>query len=207
MPWGPHNRPPAVIDMAAPKNENGPMAQVTTPNDVRLICGMISADVSLMERASDEMARLFSPIDHVSDLMDFSNTHYYDRQMGSPLYRQFVSFSRPVKPDAVVGAKVATNELEARFAAELAGPGRPVRPINLDPGYIDRSKLVLASMKNFSHRIYLSDGVYAEVTLMYHRTGWQAFPWTFPDYGAPQYHPFLTEVRTHLHKHLQEIQP
>ena len=108
--------------------------------------------------------------------------------------------------------RVATNRIEAEFTARLAGqptqPGaavpRPARPINLDVGYVDESKLILASMKKFSHRIYLGMGVYAEVTLMYHKGRWDSLPWTFPDYGSGRYHPFLTQVRCKLRQHLVE---
>lgn len=84
--------------------------------------------------------------------------------------------------------------------------GTPVprvsRPINLDVGYVDESKLILASMKNFSHRIYLSQGVYAELTLMYHKGRWDALGWTFPDYASGRYHNFLTQARDRLRQHL-----
>jgi hypothetical protein len=178
------------------------MAQPHTPADVRLICGMISADAALFDQAADALAETFSPIDLRSEIMAFDFTHYYDAQMGSPLWRQFVSFSRPVQPDILASAKVATNRIEAEFTARLSSP--PARPINLDVGYVDESKLILASMKKFSHRIYLSMGVYAEVTLMYHKGRWDSLAWTFPDYASGRYHPFLTQVRSMLRQHLVE---
>jgi hypothetical protein len=192
------------------------MAQPHTPADVRLICGMISADAALFDQAAEALAQTFSQIDLRSEIMVFDFTHYYDAQMGSPLWRQFVSFSRPVQPDILASAKVATNRIEAEFTARLAGippqPGaavpqngtRPARPINLDVGYLDESKLILASMKNFSHRIYLGMGVYAELTLMYHKGRWDSLGWTFPDYASGRYHPFLTQVRSRLRQHLIE---
>ncbi len=190
------------------------MAQAHTPADVRLICGMISADAALFDPAAEALAGTFSEIDLRSEIMAFDFTHYYDAQMGSPLWRQFVSFSRPVQPDTLAAAKVATNRIEAEFTARLAGhqtpvrvlldKSQPARPINLDVGYVDESKLILASMKNFSHRIYLDMGVYAELTLMYHKGRWDALAWTFPDYASGRYHPFLTQVRFRLREHLIE---
>jgi hypothetical protein len=73
-----------------------------------------------------------------------------------------------------------------------------VRPINLDVGYITPAKLVLASMKNFSHRIYLRDGVYGEVTLLYRGRRWEALEWTFPDFASGRYDAFLSEARRRL---------
>ena len=180
------------------------MAQPHTPADVRLICGMISADTALFDRAAEALAGTFSQIDLRSEIMAFDFTHYYDAQMGSPLWRQFVSFSRPVQPDILASAKVATNQIEAEFTARQSGTDRPARAINLDVGYVDESKLILASMKKFSHRIYLSMGVYAEVTLMYHKGRWDSLAWTFPDYASDKYHPFLTQVRSKLRQHLVE---
>jgi hypothetical protein len=199
-----------------PETDNAFMAQSHTPADVRLICGMISADAALFDQAAEALAGTFSEIDLRSEIMVFDFTHYYDEQMGSPLWRQFVSFSRPVQPDILASAKVATNRIEAQFTARLAGPltqpgaavpqnsTQPARPINLDVGYVDESKLILASMKNFSHRIYLGIGVYAELTLMYHKGRWDSLAWTFPDYASGRYHPFLTQVRSRLRQHLIE---
>ena len=97
-------------------------------------------------------------------------------------------------------AKHLTNDLECRFAEEF--PAGPPRPINLDPGYVESSKLVLASMKNFSHRIYMDRGVYAEVTLMYRKGDWQSLEWTFPDFASPRYWEFLDSVRERLKQQL-----
>lgn len=170
------------------------MAQASVPTSVKMICGMIGSQRPLFDAARERLIGLFGPVDMESEIMDFDFTHYYDREMGSPLFRRFVSFEQLITGDALVEAKRRTNEMEAQFAAA----GGPARPINLDPGYIESSKLVLASMKNFSHRIYLGRGVYAEVTLMYHKGRWDALPWTFPDYASGRYNPFLTAARDKL---------
>ena len=187
---------PAPVDNAAI------MAQASQPPLVKMICGMISADKALFDEALTPLTNLLGPVDLVSDVMDFDFTHYYDQEMGHPLLRRFVSFERLITPDILIEAKLATNAIEEDFAArhgrQSGQPARPERPINLDPGYIALSKLVLASMKNFSHRIYLGRGVFAEVTLMYHKNRWDALAWTFPDYAAEQYHSFLTAVRERL---------
>jgi len=172
------------------------MAEACKPPVVKLICGMISGEVDLFDAAAEAMAGSLGPVESVSKVMDFDFTHYYDAQMGSPLYRQFVSFAGPHSPEALAGAKIRTNAIEAEFAA-----GRnsgPPRPINLDVGYVESPKLVLASMKNFSHRVYLAGGVYAEVTLMFRKGLWEPLPWTFPDYRSGRYDAFLTSVRDAL---------
>jgi len=174
------------------------MAAIAIPPRVLLICGMISAKAELFDQAVDEMQPLFGPVELRGEVMPFDFTHYYDRQMGSPLWRQFVCFAQPVTGDALVAAKRATNELEEQFARRLQAPDAPARPINLDPGYVDLSKLVLASCKDFSHRIYLGGGVFGEITLMYHKDRWDALPWTFPDYASGRYHGFLSAVRARI---------
>ncbi len=172
------------------------MAKAAPPPKVKLLCGMIASDVSLFDSAVERMSERFSLVDVRSDVMDFDFTHYYDAEMGSPLYRKFVAFTELVAPDSLIAAKCFTNELEEFFAAEMNH--QPARPINLDVGYIEESKLVLGSMKNFSHRVYLGSGVYGEVTLMYHKGKWDSLNWTFPDYGSGRYDSFLTAARDAL---------
>ena len=195
------------------------MADPTRPAPVKMICGIISWRAELMEQAieilslrlgpveriSDVLGQM-GPVEMVSDIMNFDFTHYYDQEMGSPLYRRFVAMERLVEPDCLVDAKLATNEIEKHFAQMSAETTGPARPINLDPGYIASSKLVLASMKDFSHRIYLGRGVYGDLTLMYHKERWAALPWTFPDYASGRYQDFLLQVRHRLRSQLaQEV--
>lgn len=189
------------------------MAEPSEPSKVKLICGIIAASRELLAQAVESLRSAFGPVDIVSDVMDFDTTHYYDHEMGQPLYKQFVAFADLVQRDSLIAAKRLTNEIERQFATKLvrqgetvAGDSQPLprRPINLDPGYIEPSKLVLASMKNFSHRIYLGKGVYAEVTLMFHKDGWEAFAWTFPDYASGRYFPFFTQARTRMRQQLEE---
>jgi hypothetical protein len=181
------------------------MAQPTTPPPVKLLCGMIAAGPTLMDEAQAALERLWGPADLVSDLMPFDFTHYYDAQMGCPLWRRFTAFERLAAPEALVGAKLASNRIED----ELAGlhPGGPPRPINLDPGYLETSKLVLASMKNFSHRLYLGSGVYGELTLLVRGGRWEAMAWTFPDFASGRYHGYLEQVRRRLREQLRELGP
>ena len=175
------------------------MAEARQPEMVKLICGMIAAKVELFGKAIAALSQVFGPVDLVSQDMPFDLTEYYNEQMGGPLLRRFVSFAEPVQPDLLKRAKLKTNEIEADFAENLPPePIRPARPINLDPGYVASSKLVLASMKDFSHRVYLGCGVYAEVTLMYRKGIWQSLPWTFPDYASGRYDAFLSEARDRL---------
>jgi hypothetical protein len=117
--------------------------------------------------------------------------------MGTDLKRQFVSFAELFDPAQLPYLKRLTNDLENAVRRDLALP-ETRRPVNLDPGYMALSKLVLATTKDYSHRIYLREGIYAECTLRYHAGRWEPWPWTYPDYADTRYHPFFTRVRDGL---------
>ncbi len=170
------------------------MADVRSPKPVNLVCGLISADPDLMRRAIQLLRGYQGPTDHVSDIGPFDMTDYYALEMGEDLQRQFVSFENLIDPGALAGVKLLTNELERRICADLALP-EDRRLVNLDPGYVTLAKVVLATTKDFSHRVYLRDGIYAESTLRWLDGKWFAWPWTYPDYASERYHAFFTQVR------------
>ena len=168
------------------------MGKINQALPVKLIVGVLTYNTELLPETEKELTALFGAIDARSEIFPFDWTGYYDKEMGSPLYRRFFSFAGLIEAPAVVDAKIAANELEASMAEKYPGVERPV---NLDPGYLEQAKIVLASTKNFFHRIYIDRGIYAEVTLHYQDKKWKSFPWTFPDYGSEKYHPFFTALR------------
>jgi len=168
------------------------MGKIQQPLPVKLIMGILTSIPDLFPETEKELAALFGDIDARSEIFPFDWTNYYSDEMGSPLYRRFLGFADLIDAPAVVDAKIAANELETSIAAKYPDVARPV---NLDPGYLEQSKIVLASTKNFFHRILISRGIYAEVTLCYQEKRWKSFPWTFPDYGSEKYHPFFTALR------------
>jgi hypothetical protein len=154
---------------------------------------MLASITEEFQAARELVARRFGPVELVSDLFPFDATHYYDRELGTPIKKQFLSFSRLIDPGDLAAIKCFTNELEELRGRECAT--HPHRPVNLDPGYLDAARLVLATTKDRAHRIYLGQGIYAEVTLLYEGGAWRALPWTYPDYAAPTYHAFLALAR------------
>lgn len=170
------------------------MGRPRPPLPVKLIVGMLSTDGDLLRRARQLLSRAFGAVDAETELWPFEHTAYYREEMGEPLLRQFLSFADTISPERLAEIKRYTNELEASLADEALAVEHP-RPVNLDPGYVDLGKLVLATTKDRSHRIYISGGVYAEVTLMFTEGAWRAMPWTYPDYAEPRYHGFLATVR------------
>jgi hypothetical protein len=170
------------------------MGAIRPARSVNLICGMISNDPDLMDRAVRLLSATVGPADATSDIWLFDLTDYYEAEMGPDLRRRFVAFERLIRPDEIVHVKTLTNEIETRIAYECGLP-QGFRAVNLDPGYLSLSKLVLATTKDFSHRIYLRDGIYAESTLHYEGGRWVAWPWTYPDFAADRYHAFFDQVR------------
>jgi hypothetical protein len=121
--------------------------------------------------------------------------------MGPDLKRCFVSFAELISPERIAEIKRMTMDLEVRLADDCLRPPEQ-RVVNLDPGYMNLSKLVLATTKDHAHRIYLDRGIYAEVTLRFCQGKWTAWPWTYPDYAAETYHPFFMQVRQRLAEQL-----
>ena len=168
------------------------MGQIRKQLPVKLFVGILTSTPSILPRVEERLAAIIGPFDGRSESFPFDRTHYYDEEMGTPIYRCFLSFAELIDASEIAAIKIKTNELESALAGEASG-GR--RPVNLDPGYLEQSKVVLASTKNFFHRILISEGIYAEVTLHYQDGRWRDFPWTFPDYKSGQYHPYFSSLR------------
>ena len=169
------------------------MGQISKPKPVNLIAGILTNNPDLLEQIDKTLQKYFGLIDLRSDVIPFTFTDYYNEEMGKGILRQFYSFEKLIMPDELASIKVQTNHIEDSITASGKYPVN--RPINVDPGYINESRLILASTKDFSHRIYLRDGIYAEVTLNYRGGRYESFPWTFPDYKFSDYHKFLLMAR------------
>lgn len=170
------------------------MGRPRAPQPVKLLCGLLSGDVDLLRRATQLLVRRFGPVDLVSDIWPFDQTNYYEAEMGGGLRRQFVSFERLIGPESLPSIKHETNAIEATLAEQCLSLGLG-RPVNLDPGYLTPTKLVLATTKDAGHRIYIGSQMYAEVTLRWVDEAWQVQPWTYPDYRQEAYHAYFTAVR------------
>ena len=168
------------------------MGQVRPVQPVKLLVSVLTSLPAVLPEVEVELAALLGPVDLRSDTYAFDSTHYYDRQMGSPLSRSFFGFAGLISPAGLAGIKLKTNRLEEVLARRFPALERPV---NLDPGYLEESKVVLASTKNFFHRIFIGEGIYAEVTLHWQGGRWQCFPWTFPDFRTGRYDEFFSQLR------------
>ncbi len=176
------------------------MGLIRTPPPVKMFVGVLYSIPALLPQVEERLTSLLGPIDLRSEAFPFDSTHYYDDEMGTPIQRLFLSFSRLMAPERIAEIKRATNEIEAAIAREQAGARRPV---NLDPGYLELAKIVLASTKNFYHRILISGGIYAEVTQHYESGEWRSFPWTFPDFQSGRYNTFFSALRALYHDQIR----
>jgi hypothetical protein len=134
----------------------------------------------------------------VSPWFSFHHTRYYEKEMGSPLVRRLLSFSRLISLEDFADIKLCTNRIEERLAED----GR--RRVNIDPGYLVLERFVLATGKNYAHRIYLRKGIYADLTLVFRRGGFAPLPWTYPDYAEDEIRGFLGLVRINYQASLKK---
>ncbi len=175
------------------------MSIPSEPEDVKRIVSLISSDRGIVDRTLRELETGFGPADWKSPLLSFDRTRYYEREMGAPLVRRFAAFLRLMRPEAIVGDKLETNRLEDRHRRDNR------RTVNIDPGYVGLERLVLATGKNYTHRIYLSRGVYADLTLVFHRRTFRSLPWTYPDYADPGAIEMFNEVRDRYKMQLRGV--
>ncbi|MEN8263196.1 MAG: DUF4416 family protein [Nitrospirota bacterium] len=158
------------------------MGKITGPTPVKLFVGMLSQEKSLFYDLAQKLSDIYGKIDFKSPAWPWDHSEYYEEEMGLGLMRQFIFFDKLISPGDIAEVKIKTDDLEKLYLNDNSG-----RRINLDPGYLDSAKLVLATTKNFSHRIYLNSGIYGEVTLIYSGGDFRSLPYTFPDYRTETY--------------------
>jgi hypothetical protein len=165
------------------------MSEPQPPEAVKLIASLFSREEGLLRDAMEALSERYGRLDFISAPMTFDYTDYYEKEFGDALIRRFVAFERLIRPEALPDVKNWTNALEKRLSAE----GK--RRVNLDPGYLAQAHLILATGKGYSHRPYLRDGIYADLTLMYRGKSFHAFPWTYPDYAGEEMVGMLIRIR------------
>lgn len=183
------------------------MSKPKIPQPAKLIASLIfragegHGETGELLGAKAALAEEFGPLDFASPVLAFTQTRYYNREMGEALLRQIVSFKRLVDRGRLADIKLFTNSIEKKIEDPM---GR--RTVNIDPGLLSLENLVLATGKNFTHRIYLRDGIFAEVTLLYQNKRFTSLPWTYPDYAAMELTEILTGIRQQLVADLRGVQ-
>ncbi len=159
---------------------------------VKLIIGIIYRDENFLERAVSELKSIFGKIDLESATFRFDVTEYYNREMGEGLKRKFFSFEDLINPEELLAIKIKTNEIEENLKKEFRAPGRVV---NIDPGILTSTSLIMATTKNYSHRIPLRDGIYAHLEFLFRKDSIKYLEWTYLDMRKDEYADFFLRVR------------
>ena len=181
------------------------MWKLREPNPVKLVIGVLAANNQCLHSAVDRLTDKFGNADFTSDVWPFDKTDYYKDQTGPRILRQFLSIEKLIDPGRLAKIKLRTNKMEQKLAKAVSIP--VPRPVNLDPGIIEPSKLVLATTKNYSHRIYIGKKMYAEVTLIFDKGRWKPLDHTYPDYKQQCYFDFFEKVRVRLLEQLKSSRP
>jgi hypothetical protein len=188
------------------------MAVPISPLPVCRFAGLLAGSEEQLAAARYELAQWYGKIDDVSAILPFTFTDYYKDEMGPSLLRQWVRFDALFSPEHLAKCKLETNMAETLLAKQFAPraadaakvPG-VLRPLNIDPGYVHRYKVILATTKDHSHRVYIAEGIYGEVTLHWHQNRWTPWPWTYADYQSETAQDFFQKARTAYLERLQRI--
>jgi hypothetical protein len=177
------------------------MSTPRPPQPAKLVIGLLLKDKTLLPMLAGELEDRFGPTGLVSSWMPFGYTAYYETEMGAPLFRRVLVFRDMIAQDGLARIKRATNAIEQAHMVQ----GK--RQVNIDPGYLLLERFVLATGKNYSHRIYIGEGIYADLTLVFEHGGFRPLPWTYPDYADRPLRDFLQRVRSQyagdLHRTLE----
>lgn len=182
------------------------MGKISFPKPAKLIISVIVSDIGLFNLFKEKLIKIFGKIDIESNVQPFIFTNYYENEFGKNLMQKLFSFYTPIKQSILPKIKRITNNLENNCINEDVIQNKIFfkRKINLDPGYITLNKFILASTKNGPTRIYLSHGIYAEITLNFINKSFVPCEYTYPNYKTNEYISFLNRVRQKYKLQLRE---
>ena len=160
-----------------------------SPKPAKLVTGLFMKEKSLILPVITELIEKISHIDMISPWLPFDYTSYYEFEMGAPLFRRVLAFKPLIKQSFLSKIKIITNKIEKKYSKNNK------RLINIDPGYMLYERFVLATGKNYAHRIYVGMGIYADLTLIYQKGSFKKLPWTYPDYSEKNMLTYLEMVR------------
>ncbi|MFH1441538.1 MAG: DUF4416 family protein [Candidatus Omnitrophota bacterium] len=194
------------------------MSKIKKYHSVKLIIGFIFNNETALRKAKSYLKKYFGQIDFESIVLPFIHSDYYDKEFGKNLKRQFISFQKLINAERLADIKIISNKIEEKLAInhrlremeltplprrgdsflrkQEGGAVFNPRSINIDPGYLDMAKLILATTKDFVHRIYLKKGIFSEVTLFYRDKSFSPWEWSYPDYKTKEYLSIFNQIRT-----------
>ncbi|MFH1338671.1 MAG: DUF4416 family protein [Candidatus Omnitrophota bacterium] len=170
-------------------NSDTPGSKAKKFNKVKLFIGFIYSKEDFYLKAKYLLIKKFGRPDFESKTLPFIHTRYYEEEFGTGLKRKFLSFAKLIKPEKLAKIKISANKTERKLAVS----GK--RLVNIDPGILSLGKVILATTKDYKHRVFLSDGIYAESTLYYQDKSFRPWEWTYPDYKTPEYIQVFNYVR------------
>ena len=183
------------------------MADPHPPDPALLVVASFSRHPEALRWAQERLQQAFGPPGLASPTFPFNQTRYYEPTMGPGLSKRLLAFDL-VAADCLAPTKLLTNALERELAQSGLYP--EPRPLNLDPGLLSLGKFLLATTKDQAHRVYLGEGIYAEVTLHYRDGAFEPWPWTYADYRQPAVLSFLKEARDFYRRRLakpEQVKP
>jgi len=173
------------------------MGKPKEPQPAKLFMSLIALENDIFQQGVQDLYATLGETDTISQRFPFDFTDYYMQEMGKPLYRHFITFERLISIPALPDIKQTTNHLEEKYAAPNGN-----RRINLDPGYICMEHVILATTKGYTHRPYLRDGIYVDLTLIYRNKSFQPLEWTYPDYRQEEVIALFNQFRK---KYLEDL--
>jgi uncharacterized protein DUF4416 len=177
------------------------MGTAREPKPAKYFAALLSSDIDLLTKVESDLSSTLGNVDGRSEAVSWTASDFYAKEMGGGLLRRFLSFSNLRSPKNLASIKLETQRIENGYRTAVSGGRR----INLDPGYLDAFKVVLASTKNASQRIYLSSGIYAEATLLYHDAAFHGLEYTYRDYLWPDTLAFFTQLRARYLSQLRQL--
>ncbi len=142
------------------------------------------------QKALEQLEELLGAIVLKSErFLESDFTNYYEAEMGATLNKYFIAFKNLMPAESLVDIKIKTNEFERKSLE------KGQRTVNIDPGYLTEAKVVLATTKDYSHRLYLGRGIYGDLHLTYSKKSYRALPWTYPDYQQQTAIDFFNRLR------------
>jgi hypothetical protein len=181
------------------------MGSIRAFNPVKLFLGVLVAEEESLAEIESRLFDDYGASDLRSPVVPSTSTISHRRETGTQPRRAFFSFERLIEAERLPDIKHRTNVLETEFATAGKLSGVLQRPVNLDPGYIEHSKIIRASIRNFYHRIYLGSGIFGEVTMHFQDNAWESFPWTPPEYQSPESRKFFLELRQRYRTQLKSV--
>jgi uncharacterized protein DUF4416 len=165
------------------------MSRPKEPDPVKLFLSAIYSDETKFETCLAKITEKFGSTDFSTRELDFTKPHYYQEEMGKPIWRRFFAFKTLVDPGELADIKLFTNSLEDEVMVEK------MRKVNLDPGLVSLGTFVLATGKPGGVRPYLGKGIYIDLTLIYESSAFKPMTWTYPDFREPDMLDFLKRIR------------